>query len=194
MGRFIIKILLWIMAIIRNRYIHIRDQLQTKEITYKLKKCGKDVRFRYPCDIAGADNMEIENNTYINRGAFIRAQGGLRIGENVHIARNVTIYTYNHNYLGDALPYDHTLIKKPVVIERNVWIGINVTIVPGVRIGEGAIIGAGTIVSQDIPPLAIVGSQPPRIIKYRDQLHYDELDKIGRYGGLSGKLYIVTKP
>jgi maltose O-acetyltransferase len=129
------------------------------------------------------------NNVHINRGAFIRAEGGLKVGDNVHIARNVVIYTLNHNYKGDALPYDHTFIKKPIVIEKNVWIGINVTITPGVTIGEGAIIGAGTVVSKDVPPLAIVGSALPRVIRFRDESHYMKLEKMQHYGGVSGKLY-----
>ena len=121
--------------------------------------------------------------------AYIRAEGGLEIADNVHIARNLTLYTINHNYHGAALPYDHTYVAKPVVIERNVWIGVNVTIVPGITIGEGAIIGAGTVVAQDIPPLAIVGSQQARIIKYRDREHYIKLEQQKNYGGVSGKLY-----
>ena len=84
--------------------------------------------------------------------------------------------------------YDET-IKKPVVIERNVWIGINVTIVPGVTIGEGAIVGAGSVVAKDIPSLAIVGSAPLRIIRYRDNDHYTRLDRARRYGGVNGELY-----
>ena len=126
---------------------------------------------------------------HINRGAFIRAEGHLKIGDNVHIARNLTIYTINHNYLGTALPYDHTSIEKPVEIGDNVWIGMNVTIIPGVTIGEGAIIGAGTVVATDVPSLAIVGSAPQRILKFRDEDHYKSLKARQMYGGRSGYPY-----
>ena len=40
-------------------------------------------------------------------------------------------------------------------------------IVPGVNIGDGAVIGAGTVVSKNIPPYAIVGGIPAKVIKYR---------------------------
>jgi len=99
--------------------------------------------------------MEVGDNVYINRGAVIRAQGGLKIGGNVIIARNVAIYTYNHNFRGEALPFDRSSVDEPVSIGDNVWIGINVTVVPGVRIGEGAVIGAGAVVSRDVPPLPL---------------------------------------
>ena len=37
----------------------------------------------------------------------------------------------------------------------------------GVHIGQGAVIAAGSVVTKDIPPYAIVGGVPAKIIKYR---------------------------
>ena len=59
------------------------------------------------------------------------------------------------------------LSKGPIVIEDDVWIGTRVTILSGVRIGQGAIIAAGAVVNKDVPPYAIVGGIPAKIIKYR---------------------------
>ena len=101
----------------------------------------------------------------------------------------MTIYTTNHNYESTAIPYDQSFIKKTVVIEKNVWIGINVTIIPGVTIGEGAIIGAGSVVSKDVPALAVVGSAPLQVIKYRNQNRYRKLDREKLYGGVNGYQY-----
>ncbi len=151
--------------------------------------CGKNFHLYGPTVITGAHAMHVGENVHINRGALLRAEGGLTIGNNVHIARNLTIYTINHNYKGAAIPYDHTAIKQPVTIGDNVWIGVNVTIVPGVTIGEGAIIGAGAVVAKDVPPLAIVGMQPIRILGYRDKAHYENLVAQKRFGGVSGRLY-----
>lgn len=166
------------------------DKVYTQQFSTQFMRCGENIRIHYPCIITGPQFMEVGNNVHINRGAIIRAEGTLKIGDNVHIARNLSLYTINHNYMGLALPYDNTTIKESVVIGRNVWIGINVTIVPGVKIGEGAIVGAGAVVSKDIPPLAIVGSQPLRILEYRNKAHYSRLEKEKRYGGPSGKLYL----
>ncbi len=133
--------------------------------------------------------MYVGENVHINRHAYIRAEGGLSIGDNVHIAQHLIIYTINHNYKGGAIPYDHTMIKKPVRIAENVWIGIRVTIVPGVHIGEGAIVGAGSVVTKDVPPLAIVGGAPAKVIGYRDRDHYEALVRLKRFGGPSGYPY-----
>ncbi|MEX1019312.1 MAG: acyltransferase [Litorilinea sp.] len=169
--------------------LRIMDRIYADTWPARFGMCGEDVGIRYPCTITAPHHAKLGNNVRINRGAYIRAEGGLTIGDNTHIARNVTIYTINHDYRGDALPYDEGLIKKPVVIGENVWIGINVTIVPGASIGDGAIIGAGSVVAMDVPPLAIVGSAPLRILKYRDREHYEHLKAANRFGGEDGKLY-----
>jgi len=175
---------------ISYRYRRWRDTRLSQKCCQSFAECGPGLHIYSPCEITGAENAYFGENVHINRGAFIRAEGGLRFGNNVHVARNLTIYTINHNYMGEALPYDETMIKKPVVIGDNVWIGINVTIVPGVTIGEGAIVGAGSVVAKDVPPLAIVGGSPARVLKYRDKEHYERLLQEKKFGGVNGKLYI----
>ena len=54
-----------------------------------------------------------------------------------------------------------------IVIDDYVWIASRATILPNVHIGRGAVIATGAVVTKDVPPLAIVGGVPARIIKYR---------------------------
>lgn len=53
------------------------------------------------------------------------------------------------------------------VIGNDVWIGTNVIIKGGVTVGDGAIIAMGSVITKDIPPYAIVGGVPGKVIKYR---------------------------
>lgn len=57
--------------------------------------------------------------------------------------------------------------KFTVMIGNDVWIGSGVKIMEGVTIGDGAVVAAGAIVTKDVPPYAIVGGVPAKIIKYR---------------------------
>jgi len=52
-------------------------------------------------------------------------------------------------------------------IGHDVWIGSNVTLSSRVSIGNGAVIAANSTVTKDVPPYAIVGGNPAKIIKYR---------------------------
>lgn len=63
------------------------------------------------------------------------------------------------------IPFNGEL--KPIHIGHDVWIGTNVVIIDGVNVGSGAIIGAGAVVTKDVPPYAIVGGVPAKIIRYR---------------------------
>jgi acetyltransferase-like isoleucine patch superfamily enzyme len=54
-----------------------------------------------------------------------------------------------------------------ISIGNDVWIGAKVTIFDGVEVGDGAIVAAGAVVVKNVPPFAIVGGVPARIIKYR---------------------------
>lgn len=68
---------------------------------------------------------------------------------------------------------DITEANKPkgydedVVIDNDVWIGCRVTLLSGVHIGRGAIIAAGAVVNRNIPPYAIAGGVPAKVIKFK---------------------------
>ena len=58
--------------------------------------------------------------------------------------------------------------RTKLIIGNDVYIGLNVTIMPQVtNIGDGAVIGAGSVVVKDVPPYAVVGGNPAKIIRYR---------------------------
>jgi virginiamycin A acetyltransferase len=65
--------------------------------------------------------------------------------------------------------YDPDFAKSrgPIIIENDVWIGYRSLIQSGVTIGNGAVVYPGSVVTKDVPPYAIVGGIPSRIIKFR---------------------------
>lgn len=81
-----------------------------------------------------------------------------------------------------------TLSRGPIKIDNDVWIGEDVLILSGVHIGQGAIIAAGAVVTRDVPPYAIVGGVPARIIKYRFEFNIvSQLLKVD-YGKLTKEM------
>lgn len=57
--------------------------------------------------------------------------------------------------------------KGNILVGNDVWFGQRVTVLSGVKIGQGSVIAAGAVVTKDVPPYAVVGGVPAKIIKYR---------------------------
>lgn len=103
--------------------------------------------------------------------------GFLRIGNYCSIAPEVTFLTGGEHACGtiSTYPYKSRLLgeyvdtqtKGDITVEDDVWLGYGATILSGVHIGQGAIVAAGAVVTKDVPPYAVVGGVPAKVMKYR---------------------------
>lgn len=99
-------------------------------------------------------------------GAFCSIGTNCHIGMYEHPIDNVSTSSRLYLQMLDGKAF-YTDIPEPAVIGNDVWIGSNSTVLGGVHIGDGAVIGAGAVVTKDVPPYAVVGGVPAKIIKYR---------------------------
>ena len=141
---------------------------------------GKDLRIHGKIKILQPDKLVIGDYCRIGKDTFLFCYGGLTMGNNVQFSRNITVYTANHNFKSDVLPYNHEYLVGPVTINDNVWIGMNVSILPGVTIGKNAIVGMSAVITKDVPDNAIVVGNN-RIIGYRTEEQLKDAE--GRYFG-----------
>lgn len=81
-----------------------------------------------------------------------------------HAMDRISTYPFKAMLLTGEL---EALSRGDIVVGDDVWIGYGATILSGVHIGQGAVIAAGAVVNKDVPPYAIVGGVPAKIIKYR---------------------------
>lgn len=114
-------------------------------------------QFFYPAGV------EIGEGTIIGQNAFLDGRESLKIGKHVDIASDVMIYNSEH----DISAEDFQAISAPVEVGDYVFIGPRVIILPGVTIGKGAVVAAGAVVTKDVPPFAIVGGVPAKVIGER---------------------------
>ena len=82
-----------------------------------------------------------------------------------HPTNNISTFPFRGVTIGGE-PYGATS-KGDIILEDDVWIGCRAIILSGVHIGQGAIVAAGAVVTSDVPPYAIVGGVPAKVLKYR---------------------------
>lgn len=142
-------------------------------------------------------DIQIGKNTYLGApvrifspkttiGAFCSISWDVNIGTTHHPTDWLTTHIFPYSKrpdLYDILLEDNKILTwdyvYPVEVGNDVWIGCDVTILDGITIGDGAIIGAGSVVTKDVPPYAIVGGVPAKIIRYRfDEETISELLKL----------------
>lgn len=115
-------------------------------------------------------------------GLIISGLGRVKIGDYFHSGTNILIMLGSHDYeYGDKIPYGSHYKPKNVIIDDFVWLGSNVIISGNVHIGEGAIVAVGSVVVKDVPPYAIVGGNPAKVIKYRNIEQFEQLKKEGKF-------------
>ena len=165
----------------------IKDFFNKIRLKRKLKNYVKEgIEINFPCLISNFDNLKLTPPVYIGPDAWLQLRGNLHIDEGAIIGPRFKVHTANHRWDGDMIPYDDIYIVKDVYIGKNVWIGADVTVMPGVKIGEGAVVAACSCVTKDVPPMALVGGCPAKVIKYRDEEKYTRLKQ-------EGKIYLTLK-
>lgn len=135
---------------------------------------GKELSFD-PYGIYSYENISVGNKVNLGyRPIIIASKSKVVIGNHVMFGPEVTIRGGNHRidivgrYMIDIKDDEKLPEDDPgVIIEDDVWVGTRAVILAGVTVGRGAVVAAGAIVTKSVPPYAIVGGNPARIIRMR---------------------------
>lgn len=143
---------------IRNTFLIKKEEIQNKNNIGKYTYLG--------------DRTVIWNKEETTIGKFCSIAIDVAIGAFKHPTNTLSmhpfVYTQSDNIrLDKPLTHLRDIGLQKVIIGNDVWIGAKATIMPGVIIGDGAVIGSNAVVTHDVPPYAIVGGVPAKIIKYR---------------------------
>ncbi|MCF7837298.1 MAG: acyltransferase [Candidatus Marinimicrobia bacterium] len=118
-------------------------------------------------NVSFGDDCSVQSGTVIvGYGTPENPVGQVRIGNHVRIAPFVQIIAGNHDISDPEAPIGK-VIGEPITIEDNVWVGGRVVITAGVTVGRNAVLAAGAVVTKDVPPYAIVGGVPAKVIRDR---------------------------
>jgi len=130
-----------------------------------LGSCGQAVSIQWPVVVAEPETVHLGQEVSLAAFVHVWGGGGVYIGNRVMIGAHTAIASRTHDYGQDIMYY--TVVRKPVTIEDDVWIGSNCVILPGIHIGEGAVVGAGSVVTRDIDAKTVVAGVPARVVARR---------------------------
>lgn len=90
-------------------------------------------------------------------------------GNGFHDSKNVSTYPFGYVYsdIINSKKINKGKTNGNIIIGNDVWIGDNVTIMSGCKIGDASIIATNSHIVSDVPPYAIFGGNPGKLIKYR---------------------------
>jgi chloramphenicol O-acetyltransferase type B len=127
------------------------------------------------------NNANIDSYSYVGKNSMVQ---NASIGKFCSISNDVFIGLGSHptDYFStspifykkkniieiDLISQDYPFQEyENIKIGNDVWIGAKAIVLDGITIGHGAVVAANAVVTKDVPPYAIVGGVPAKILKYR---------------------------
>ncbi len=108
-------------------------------------------------------NVSIGDWSALGEDVLVYSLGKVVLGQRVTVSHRSHICAGTHDFSDPALP----LLKPPVTLEDDAWVGTEAFLGPGVTVGAGAIVGARAVVVRDVRPRAIVVGNPARVVGER---------------------------
>ncbi|HCJ9895216.1 TPA: acyltransferase [Escherichia coli] len=159
-----------------------------------LASCGENVYISDKASFYGASNIHIGSNVRIDDFCVLSAgEGGIVIGDYIHIAvyssligkgkiylgdfcnisSRVSIYSSSDDYSGESMSNPmvddqfKNVFHDDVFLGKHVIVGTGSAILPGCRIEQGAAIGAMSLINNNCEAFSIYAGVPAQKIKKR---------------------------
>jgi putative colanic acid biosynthesis acetyltransferase WcaF len=114
-------------------------------------------RIRYPWMLTVGDWSAIGEDVLIYN------LGPVALGERVTVSYRAHLCAGTHDLDDPGMP----LLRPPIRLGDNAWVGTDAFIGPGVDIGKSAIVGARAVVTRDVAPGHVVAGNPARVLRIR---------------------------
>jgi putative colanic acid biosynthesis acetyltransferase WcaF len=126
-------------------------------------RIGPHVNVYSSCRIYMPWNLTVGEWSALGEDVLVYSLGKVVIGRRVTLSYRAHVCAGTHDFSDPTLP----LLKPPVMIEDDAWVGTEAFVGPGVTLGAGAIVGARAVVVRSVAPRAIVVGNPARIVGTR---------------------------
>nr|WP_281352451.1 acyltransferase [Phytoactinopolyspora alkaliphila] len=133
--------------VVLGRWVHVGDETQLR---------------------AHEGTLRVGDKAVFGRHSTVNCYLDVEIGAATLVADFVHVTDFDHRFHDRGVPIkDQGIIKSPVRIGPDCWLGVKCTVLRGSHIGQGAVVGAHAVVRGEIPPFGVVGGVPASLIKFR---------------------------
>ena len=116
--------------------------------------------------------LRVGDKVVLGRDNTVNCYLDVEIGDTTIVADWVYVCDFDHVYEDVTIPIkDQGIVKSPVRIGPDCWVGAKATVLRGSMVGEGCVLAAHTVVRGDVPPYSIVGGVPGRVLKDRREVY-----------------------
>lgn len=127
---------------------------------------GENVYIAKYVVIKNSHNLIIGSNNSLHEFCYIDAAGGIEIGENVSIAHNCSLVSFEHTWEDVSIPIKYNPTRfSPIVIGNDVWLGCGVRVLAGSIIEDRVIVAAGAVVKGRLESGYIYGGIPAKKLR-----------------------------
>jgi acetyltransferase-like isoleucine patch superfamily enzyme len=116
--------------------------------------------------------LSVGDKVVFGRNNVVNAYLDISIGTASIIADMVYVTDFDHAFVDASVPIkDQGIVKSPVRIGADVWLGVKVTVLRGTTVGDGSVVGANAVVSRDVPANGVAVGVPARVVHDRREAH-----------------------
>jgi len=113
-------------------------------------------------------NLRISDKCVFGKDNTVNCYLDIEFGEAALAADWVYICDFDHVFTDIHVPIkDQGIVKEPVRIGPDVWIGQKASVLKGVTVGQGSVIASHALVNKDVPAWSVAVGVPARVIRNR---------------------------
>jgi acetyltransferase-like isoleucine patch superfamily enzyme len=114
-------------------------------------------------------NLRIGDKCVFGKDNTVNCFLDIEFGARTIVADWVYVCDFDHVYSDVTVPIkDQGIVKSPVRVGPDCWLGVKSSVLRGVRIGAGSVIAAHALVNRDVPAMSVAGGVPARVLKDRN--------------------------
>ena len=115
--------------------------------------------------------VTIGSKTVLGRDNTINAFLSISIGSECILSDSIYVCDFDHRISSvDTAIRNQGIIKSPVIVGSDVWVGTKVSVLRGSHLGDGCVVGANSVVKGSFKPLSVVAGVPAKVIRMRGSI------------------------